>query len=201
MAAGITAMAEEAEAKAKAEAEAWSGPGAKKTDSEETGKEKESGTVIPMADSANVVAEPRVDDRDDKKGEGLKSKETTPNAAEEGEEKTTQDKEQEKEAETEKEGSGSQEDSVDPPQPPRLEPLPPNVVDPTRQSQQHLLHPEPQQHRQQEEDDGGEEFDYLTYAQDRAFFFWADMISLGLVQEDQLPPDVLARVREHVLGY
>ena len=35
-----------------------------------------------------------------------------------------------------------------------------------------------------------EEFDYLTYAQDRAMFFWGDCLQLGLVKEGELPEKV-----------
>lgn len=36
-------------------------------------------------------------------------------------------------------------------------------------------------------DDGEEEFDYLSYAQERAMFFWGDCVELGLVKEEELP--------------
>ncbi|OAX81097.1 hypothetical protein ACJ72_04564 [Emergomyces africanus] len=45
------------------------------------------------------------------------------------------------------------------------------------------------------------EFDYLAYAQDRALFFWADVFSLGLIRETDLPPDMAERIKGHVLGY
>jgi choline kinase len=41
------------------------------------------------------------------------------------------------------------------------------------------------------------EFDYLAYAQDRALFFWADMLSLGLFEDDQLPEELLGYVKAH----
>lgn len=51
-------------------------------------------------------------------------------------------------------------------------------------------------------DDGGEEeFDYLAYAQDRVMFFWADLLSFGLVKEDELPPHMLQRVKAVELDY
>lgn len=51
--------------------------------------------------------------------------------------------------------------------------------------------------------DGGEEeeFDYLAYSQDRIMFFWADMLSFGLVKEDELPPHLLERVKAVQLDY
>lgn len=45
------------------------------------------------------------------------------------------------------------------------------------------------------------EFDYLAYAQDRALFFWADVLSLGLIKEADLPPDVAERIKGHILVY
>ncbi|KAF2274662.1 kinase-like protein [Westerdykella ornata] len=40
-----------------------------------------------------------------------------------------------------------------------------------------------------------EEFDYLAYAQDRAMFVWGDAIQLGIVEADELPEEVRARVK------
>lgn len=40
-----------------------------------------------------------------------------------------------------------------------------------------------------------EEFDYLGYAQHRALFFWADCLQLGLVKEEELPADLLEKVK------
>ena len=39
----------------------------------------------------------------------------------------------------------------------------------------------------EDEEMGLDEFDYLRYAQDRAFFFWGDMVRMGLVSLDDLP--------------
>lgn len=44
-----------------------------------------------------------------------------------------------------------------------------------------------------------DEFDYLAYAQDRAMFFWGDMVSLGVVKPEDLPKETLERVR--ILDY
>jgi choline kinase len=44
-----------------------------------------------------------------------------------------------------------------------------------------------------EEDE--EEFDYLGYAQERAMFFWGDLISLGIVQKHDLPADLLPKIK------
>lgn len=46
-----------------------------------------------------------------------------------------------------------------------------------------------------EEEDDEEEFDYLAYAQDRALFFWGDVLGLGLVKEEELPADLVAKVK------
>ncbi|MCJ1352917.1 MAG: hypothetical protein MMC33_002901 [Icmadophila ericetorum] len=49
-----------------------------------------------------------------------------------------------------------------------------------------------------EEDKPGEEeeeFDYLAYAQDRAMFFWGDVLALGLVRREDLPEGLLERVK------
>ena len=47
----------------------------------------------------------------------------------------------------------------------------------------------------EEEERGEEEFDYLGYAQERAMFFWGDIMQLGLVKQEELPEDVRARVK------
>lgn len=49
-----------------------------------------------------------------------------------------------------------------------------------------------------EEDDG---FDYLAYAQDRALFFWADVLSLGLIDEKELPSAMLEAIKPRVIKY
>lgn len=52
-------------------------------------------------------------------------------------------------------------------------------------------------HGEGDEEDGEheEEFDYLTYAQDRAMFFWGDCLQLGLVKEEELPESLRTRVK------
>ena len=42
-------------------------------------------------------------------------------------------------------------------------------------------------------DDG--EFDYLSYARDRALLFWGDVLQLGIVDEKDLPKDLVSRVK------
>ncbi|KAL8759260.1 MAG: hypothetical protein Q9199_000873 [Rusavskia elegans] len=38
-------------------------------------------------------------------------------------------------------------------------------------------------------------FDYLGYAQERAMFFWGDMLQMGLVGKEELPEEVRAKVK------
>lgn len=40
-----------------------------------------------------------------------------------------------------------------------------------------------------------EEFDYLAYAQDRAMFFWGDVVGLGLVKKEELPEKLVNRLK------
>lgn len=49
-----------------------------------------------------------------------------------------------------------------------------------------------------EEDD---EFDYLAYAQERALFFWADALSLGFIDEKDLPAGMLEAVKSRIVNY
>ncbi|KAG9257751.1 putative choline kinase [Emericellopsis atlantica] len=44
----------------------------------------------------------------------------------------------------------------------------------------------------EEEDD---EFDYLSYSQDRALFFWGDLVQLGLIQREELPEPLRSRIK------
>ena len=45
------------------------------------------------------------------------------------------------------------------------------------------------------EEEGEEEFDYLGYAQERAMFFWGDVLQLGLVKPEDLPEKLRGRVK------
>lgn len=45
------------------------------------------------------------------------------------------------------------------------------------------------------------EFDYLAYSQDRALFFWADVLSLGLIRENELPDELLEVVKLRIINY
>lgn len=48
------------------------------------------------------------------------------------------------------------------------------------------------------EDEGHEEeeaFDYLGYAQERALFFWGDVLQLGIVKREDLPEELLNKAK------
>lgn len=47
----------------------------------------------------------------------------------------------------------------------------------------------------EEQGDEEDEFDYLAYAQERAYFFWGDVLQLGLVKKEDLPAELLAKVK------
>ena len=75
--------------------------------------------------------------------------------------------------------------------------LPSNPLDPEVKTRQEDAKAERSESTMQEEarqagsdedkEDEEEEFDYLTYAQDRAMFFWGDCLQSGLVKEEELP--------------
>ncbi|KAM5358200.1 hypothetical protein ACJZ2D_015496 [Fusarium nematophilum] len=46
-----------------------------------------------------------------------------------------------------------------------------------------------------EEDVGPDEFDYLSYTQDRAMFFWGDCVQMGLVKKEDLPQALQQRLK------
>ena len=47
----------------------------------------------------------------------------------------------------------------------------------------------------QEEGNDEEEFDYLGYAQERAMFFWGDVLQLGIVKREDLPAELLKKAK------
>lgn len=49
-----------------------------------------------------------------------------------------------------------------------------------------------------DEEDG---FDYLAYAQDRAMFFWSDLLALNLVNADELPAPMVEHIRTRSIDY
>jgi choline kinase len=44
-------------------------------------------------------------------------------------------------------------------------------------------------------EDEEDEFDYLAYAQDRALFFWGDVVGLGIVEKEELPKELVKRLK------
>ena len=44
-------------------------------------------------------------------------------------------------------------------------------------------------------EDEEDEFDYLGYAQDRALFFWGDVVSLGILKKEELPVSLVQRMK------
>ncbi|KAK1146917.1 hypothetical protein N8T08_002244 [Aspergillus melleus] len=46
-----------------------------------------------------------------------------------------------------------------------------------------------------------DEFDYLAYAQDRALFFWSDLLAMKLVREDELPAALVEQVKSRIIEY
>ncbi|KAK7917066.1 choline kinase [Apiospora marii] len=47
----------------------------------------------------------------------------------------------------------------------------------------------------EEEEGHGDEFDYLGYAQDRAYFFWGDCVQMGIVKLEDLPENLRGRIK------
>ena len=48
---------------------------------------------------------------------------------------------------------------------------------------------------EEEEEEKEEDFDYLGYAQERAMFFWGDILQLGIVKREDLPKELLEKVK------
>jgi choline kinase len=46
-----------------------------------------------------------------------------------------------------------------------------------------------------------DQFDYLAYAQDRVMFFWADLLSLNLIREDELPVALVQHIKSRIIDY
>lgn len=46
-----------------------------------------------------------------------------------------------------------------------------------------------------DEEEKEPEFDYLAYAQDRAMFFWGDVVTLGLVKKEDLPEKLREKIK------
>ncbi|KAK8099324.1 uncharacterized protein PG998_012565 [Apiospora kogelbergensis] len=47
----------------------------------------------------------------------------------------------------------------------------------------------------EEEEGHGDEFDYLGYAQDRAYFFWGDCVQMGIIKLEELPEDLRGKIK------
>lgn len=59
----------------------------------------------------------------------------------------------------------------------------------------HEKRPESREEVPEEGRDEAEEFDYLGYAQERAMFFWGDVLQLGIVRREDLPEPLLNKVK------
>lgn len=55
--------------------------------------------------------------------------------------------------------------------------------------------PESREAAPEEGQDEEEEFDYLGYAQERAMFFWGDVLQLGIVKREELPEELLQKAK------
>ncbi|KAJ5711898.1 hypothetical protein N7488_006054 [Penicillium malachiteum] len=49
--------------------------------------------------------------------------------------------------------------------------------------------------------DEEDEFDYLAYAQDRALFFWSDLLTLNLIDPAELPAAMVEHLRKRAVDY
>ncbi|RDL41074.1 uncharacterized protein BP5553_01053 [Venustampulla echinocandica] len=54
---------------------------------------------------------------------------------------------------------------------------------------------EPEKCEDSEGDGEEDHFDYLAYAQDRALFFWGDIVALGIVKAEDLPEELARRLK------
>ncbi|WEW54671.1 phosphotransferase [Emydomyces testavorans] len=52
-----------------------------------------------------------------------------------------------------------------------------------------------------EAEEVADEFDYLGYAQDRALFFWSDLLAFGFIKEEELPIDLIEHVKRRIINY
>lgn len=50
-------------------------------------------------------------------------------------------------------------------------------------------------------EDEEDDFDYLAYANDRALFFFADLLALKLIDESEFPADILESIKTRILEY
>ncbi|KAM5439371.1 hypothetical protein MferCBS31731_004795 [Microsporum ferrugineum] len=66
---------------------------------------------------------------------------------------------------------------------------------------QQMLTTSDQALQEAEVDEAADEFDYLAYAQDRALFFWADILAIGLIKEKDLPMEMLEHIKSRMVDY
>lgn len=79
---------------------------------------------------------------------------------------------------------------------PQSDPLSPEVAGLREDSHHDRPESRAKEEANEEGDAEGEgEFDYLTYAQDRAMFFWGDILSLELVKPEELPQKLVQHVK------
>jgi choline kinase len=53
----------------------------------------------------------------------------------------------------------------------------------------------------EEQADEEGDFDYLAYAQDRAMFFWSDLLALNLVKAEELPAPLVEHIKSRLVEY
>ena len=63
------------------------------------------------------------------------------------------------------------------------------------QSVDEVHDPRPESGEEVADEEGEEEFDYLGYAQERALLFWGDVLQMGIVKREELPEELLDRVK------
>ena len=96
--------------------------------------------------------------------------------------------------EAQKCGSPKSEDTIIQAQQTYLDSDPPSPE--SRERVQHLQEERPESSEEAPEEGQEEgEFDYLGYAQERAMFFWGDILQLGIVKEEDLPEELLKKVK------
>ena len=96
--------------------------------------------------------------------------------------------------EAQKRGSPKSEDTIIQAQQTYVDSDPPSPE--SRERVQRLQEERPES-REEAPEEGQEEgeFDYLGYAQERAMFFWGDILQLGIVKEEDLPEELLKKVK------
>lgn len=75
------------------------------------------------------------------------------------------------------------------------DPLSPEIQDVTGDTHDKRLDSVEVEDEAGEDDEEEVEFDYLGYSQDRAMFFWGDLLQLGIVQREDLPEELLEKVK------